>query len=63
MLDLEVYAELGDLKETDYRNTLAIATIIELLIQKGIITRQEFARMASRLDRMTVDEIKILRTR
>ena len=63
MLDLDVYAQLGDLKETDYRNTLAIATIIELLVQNGIITRREFARMACRLDNMTVDEIKILRAR
>lgn len=63
MLDLDVYASLGDLKETDYRNTLACATIIELLIKRNIITRQEFAIMASRLDNMSVEEIKILRTR
>ncbi|MDK2920181.1 MAG: hypothetical protein PWQ37_2914 [Candidatus Petromonas sp.] len=49
------------MKEVDYRNTLAIATIIELLIEKEIITRQEFARKASLLDNMTMEEIKTLR--
>lgn len=58
---IDIYAKLGDLKEIDYRNTLAIATLIELLVDKGIITRQEFARKAHSLDAMTTDEVVNLR--
>ena len=61
MLDLDIYAQLGDLKEVDYRNTLAIATIIELLVEKDIVGRNEFARLARTLDDMSVEELKILR--
>ncbi|MBF8982813.1 hypothetical protein IZY60_04615 [Lutibacter sp. B2] len=61
MLDLDIYAQLGDLKEVDYRNTLAIATIIELLVEKDIVGRNEFARLARTLDEMSVDELKVLR--
>jgi len=61
MLDLDIYAQLGDLKEVDYRNTLAIATIIELLVEKDIVGRNEFARLARTLDDMSVEELKVLR--
>ena len=30
MVDIDLYAQIADLKEIDYRNTLAIATIIEI---------------------------------
>lgn len=63
MYDIDVYAQLGDLKEVDYRNTLAIAAMIEILIAKGFIDRREFAQMAQRLDSMSIDELKILRSR
>lgn len=38
---VQLMAKLGDLKEEHYRNTLALSTIIELLIDKGILTREE----------------------
>jgi hypothetical protein len=63
MCDIDVYAQLGDLKEVDYRNTLAIATLIEILQEKGLITRREFSQMAQHLDTMTIEELKILRAR
>ncbi|RKD26925.1 hypothetical protein SAMN02745883_01993 [Caminicella sporogenes DSM 14501] len=59
---LDVYSKLGDLKEINYRNILAIATIIELLIEKGIISRQEFTHKAYIIDNMSTEELKILRT-
>ncbi|MNW55855.1 hypothetical protein D3C74_335430 [compost metagenome] len=43
-------AKLADLKEEHYRNTLALSTIIELLIDKGILTREEVERKAAELD-------------
>lgn len=59
---IDIYAKIGDLKEVDYRNTLAIASLIELLVDKDIITRDEFARKAYTLDNMTTDELKNLRS-
>lgn len=63
MCDIDIYAQLGDLKEVDYRNTLAIATLIEILHEKGLITRREFSQKAQQLDAMTIEELKILQAR
>lgn len=62
MNKIDLVSQIGDLKEIDYRNTLAIATLIELLIEKNIITRQEFARKSYYLDNMSLDQLKQLRT-
>lgn len=62
MNKIDIIGQLSDLKEIDYRNTLAIATLIELLIEKGIITRQEFARKSCHLDNMTLDQLRQSRT-
>lgn len=62
MNQIDLVGQIGDLKEIDYRNTLAIATLIELLIEKGIITRQEFARKSYYLDNMSLEQLKQLRT-
>lgn len=59
---IDICAAIGDLKEIDYRNTLAIATLIELLVDKGLITRHEFANKAHVLDNMSTDELKSLRS-
>lgn len=61
MNDLDVIAQLGDLKEIDYRNTLAIASIIELLIEKGVLSIDDIARKSSMLDAMTLEELKFNR--
>ncbi|MCG8538445.1 MAG: hypothetical protein MJA82_00725 [Clostridia bacterium] len=58
---IDIYAKIGDLKEIDYRNTLAIATLIELLVEKGLITRDEFAHKAYVLDNMSTEELRSLR--
>ncbi len=58
MKEIDIIAQLSTLKDTDYRNTLAIATIIELLVEKKIITRQEFSRKSYFLDQLTLEEIK-----
>ena len=63
MCDIDVYAQIGDLKEVDYRNTLAIATMIEILLSKGLIDRMEFAQMAQKLDNMSIEELKLHRSR
>ncbi len=63
MHDIDLYAQIGDLKEVDYRNTLAIATLIELLVEKRLIDRREFAQTAQKLDTMSVEELKHHRAR
>ncbi|MGI6702537.1 MAG: hypothetical protein ACOX42_00605 [Clostridia bacterium] len=57
MNEIDVVSQLGDMKEIDYRNTLAIASLIELLIDKGILNRNEIAKKAKLLDDMTAEEI------
>ena len=47
MNEIDVVSQLGDMKEIDYRNTLAIASLIELLIDKGILNRNEIAKRQS----------------
>ncbi len=59
----QIIAQIGDLKEIDYKNTLAIASIIELLVDKGIIEHHEIARKARHLDTMTAEEILLERQR
>ncbi|WP_208920958.1 hypothetical protein [Paenibacillus uliginis] len=43
-------AKLGDLMDEHYRNTLALSTIIELLIDKGLLTREEVEHKAEELN-------------
>ncbi len=62
MNSIDLISQIGDLKEIDYRNTLAIATLIELLIEKGIITRREFSEKSHYLDNMSLEQLKRFRT-
>ena len=47
---LAVFSQIADLKETDYKTTLAITALIELLIHKNVITPQELSRIATDLE-------------
>ncbi len=66
---LEIAGHIADLKDTDYRNTLAVAVLVELLIDKGVFTREEFALKARELERASLAEIvasrrmKVVRTK
>ncbi|MDI3476806.1 MAG: hypothetical protein PWQ59_331 [Thermoanaerobacterium sp.] len=44
MNEIKYLLEIADLKDTEYKNTLAITSLIELLIEKGIISRSEIAK-------------------
>lgn len=59
MTKLEVYSQIADLKEMDYRNTLAIASMIEVLIDKGIIEKNDIAKKAYELEHMTSEDIAV----
>lgn len=54
---LEIAGHIADLKDTDYRNTLAVAVLVELLIEKDVFTREEFALKARELEQATLAEI------
>ena len=56
MNKLDILAQLGDIKEIEYRNTLAITSIIELLLEKKIISREDISKKAKELDRMAFME-------
>ena len=47
---IDLYGTLADMKDVDYKNTLAITTLIDLLISKGVIARSELADRAQQLD-------------
>lgn len=53
---LDVVSQIGDMKQVDYRNTLAITSIIEILLEKDIITKEDIAKKAEELDRMAFVE-------
>lgn len=54
---LDIAGQLADLKDVDYRNTLAIAALIELLIEKGLFTRQEFMKKSLEMESASLAEI------
>ncbi|MBQ8682351.1 MAG: hypothetical protein IJ510_01340 [Selenomonadales bacterium] len=53
-----VFSQIADLKETDYKTTLAITALIELLIQKNLITPQELSREATALEAEAEQELR-----
>jgi hypothetical protein len=56
MNKLDVIAQIGDIKEVEYRNTLAITSIIEILLEKNIINREDIAKKAKELDQLAFME-------
>ncbi|HAZ38046.1 MAG TPA: hypothetical protein DDX02_06400 [Clostridiaceae bacterium] len=50
MSEIDILYQISNLKEIDYKNTLAITGIIEILIEKNIITRSEFIKKINELD-------------
>jgi len=48
--EVNILAQLADMKEIDYKNMLIITALIELLIEKGVMSRQEILMKAQALD-------------
>lgn len=42
--------QLADVKEYQYQQSVLLDTVLELLIEKGVITREEIAHKARSLD-------------
>jgi hypothetical protein len=53
--DVDLIGKLADLKEEHYRNTLIISAVIELLVDKGIVSLQEIEAKAAELDAIIPD--------
>jgi hypothetical protein len=58
---LAVFSQIADLKETDYKTTLAITALIELLINKNIITPQELRSIATDLEHEAETQLSLLK--
>lgn len=54
MSDVDILYQISKLKETDYNNTLVLTSLIELLIEKKVITRIELATRSRRLNEYAV---------
>lgn len=48
--EVDMIGKLADLKEANYKNTLILTALIELLIDKDILTRKEILAKASTLE-------------
>lgn len=47
---INLYATLGDMKDVACKNALAISALTELLIAKGLISREEISAQLRRVD-------------
>jgi hypothetical protein len=56
--DVNIVGQIGDLKEDQYRLTLALSTLMELLVEKGLITDEDIARKADDVDQWLTGEPK-----
>ncbi|MFE1630225.1 hypothetical protein ACFLFF_26090 [Brevibacillus reuszeri] len=50
MKEVQLIAKLADLQEVDYHNTLVLHALIELLIEKGLLTHEELTTKVHALD-------------
>lgn len=53
--DIDLVGQLADMKEDQYRLTLALSTLMELLVEKGLITQEDISQKANDLDRWLTD--------
>lgn len=48
--EVDFIGKLADLKEDHYKNTLVLSAVIDLLLEKGMLTREEIQHKALELD-------------
>ena len=54
---LELIAQIADLKETNYKTNLLLASLVEILIENKTITREKLSHTALLLDYISEIEI------
>ncbi|GGG71641.1 hypothetical protein [Paenibacillus radicis (ex Gao et al. 2016)] len=47
---VQLAAKVADLKDEHYRTVLTLSAMLELLVDKGLLTREELALKAEQLD-------------
>jgi len=47
---IQLAAKVADLKDEHYRTLLTLSAMLELLVDKGLLTREELTRKAEELD-------------
>lgn len=55
--EIDIIGKLADLKDQHYRNTLLLSALVELLIEKEILTTEEMDRKLKHLDRLAMPSI------
>lgn len=50
MSEVDILYQIANLKEIDYKNTLMLTSLLELLIDKNIITRKEILEKTKEMD-------------
>jgi len=61
MGEIDIFAQLSDMKIIDYKNTLAIVSLIEVLKEKGIIGENDVSFKAKELDTLMNFRIESLK--
>ncbi|MFO7263942.1 MAG: hypothetical protein A6D91_10070 [Bacillaceae bacterium G1] len=56
MDEVNVVAQIGDLKENHYKNTLILTALVELLVEQGLIRREDVLKKAYELDEALLEE-------
>ncbi|WDC85333.1 hypothetical protein PL321_07860 [Caloramator sp. mosi_1] len=44
MSEIDILSQIADLKEVDYKNTLMVVGLIELLIENGLINKSQLIK-------------------
>lgn len=48
---VQMIAQIADLKEAHYKNTLALSALIEILVEKGVLTPDDFHQKTAMLEK------------
>jgi len=56
--DVNLIAQIADLKQSTYGNALAISALIEILVEKGILSPEDFHRKAAKLERHDTETVR-----
>jgi|HigsolmetaAR203D_1030402.scaffolds.fasta_scaffold57791_2 hypothetical protein len=56
MMEVNMVAKLADLKAEHYRNTLLLTAMMDLMIEKGLISREELEKKMADLDRVIIPD-------
>jgi hypothetical protein len=60
MNQVDLIGKLANLKEEHYRNTLVLSAIIDILVEKDILTTKELSEKAAKLDNNAIHQVSPL---